>query len=90
MGDKQITDTIQSMQLSLGAAQMKMQQRSFEEVAKVSELLAAKGGADGIKDDPEALAAVAGAARVPVDELRGELILSSRNCRSRKRVLSQS
>jgi len=71
--DKQITDTIQSMQLSLGAAQMKMQQRSFEEVAKVSELLAAKGGADGIKDDPEALAAVAGAARVPVDELRGEL-----------------
>lgn len=71
--DKGITDVIQSMSLSLGAAQMRMQQRSFDQVAKVSELIEARGGATAIKADPEALAEVARAARVPVEELQGEM-----------------
>jgi hypothetical protein len=71
--DKGITDTMQSLSVTVGTVQMQMQARTFEKLTQVTKAIERHGGARGLQDDDAAVCRIAELAGVPAEELRFEM-----------------
>jgi len=71
--DKELTDVVSSMQVSLGIRNMSLQMRALSELDDVKKLIDAHGGLGSISTNPSAAAAVASQIGVSGEDFQAEL-----------------